>query len=55
MRFDGLWFLHMGIYAAFGATCSFVGVNVIDRPGAFFALFGLFMASTILAEVRARS
>ena len=55
MKFDGLWWLHMGLYAAFGATCSVVGINVIDRPMAFFALFGLFMASDILSGVRARS
>jgi hypothetical protein len=55
MKFDGLWLLQMMLYAAFGATCSVIGVNVIDRPMAFFALFGLFMANDILSSVRARS
>jgi len=44
--------LHVLLYGAFGATCGVVGISVTERPGAFFALFGIFMATDIISSIR---
>lgn len=55
MGLDMLWWLQLGLYFAFGATLGFNGILILERPVAFFALFGLFLVNDIVSHIRGLS